>query len=110
MTPSRFAAAGVLFVAFFDRLPSPTSFPIGIRRSCCRRGTQGRLDRSFDHGASVARNYERRLQRAHAACMAKDFEATIASAVAWALVAHIRTLTRRIARAWDQRVSFRVGH
>ena len=28
--------------------------------------------------------------------LAKDFEATIASAVAWALVAHIRTLTRRI--------------
>jgi transposase len=36
-----------------------------------------------------------------AACrrLAKDFEATIASAVAWALVAHIRTLTRRLARA-----------
>ena len=31
--------------------------------------------------------------------LAKDFEATIASAVAWALVAHIRTLTRRLARA-----------
>jgi transposase len=31
--------------------------------------------------------------------LAKDFEATIASAVAWVLVAHIRTLTRRIARA-----------
>src|ERR1700692_3919990 len=31
--------------------------------------------------------------------LAKDFEATIASAVAWALVAHIRILTRRIARA-----------
>ncbi|MGA8169248.1 MAG: IS5/IS1182 family transposase, partial [Methylocystis sp.] len=30
---------------------------------------------------------------------AKDFEATIDSAVAWALVAHIPTLTRRIARA-----------
>jgi transposase len=27
--------------------------------------------------------------------LAKDFEATIASAVAWAFVAHIRTLTRR---------------
>jgi len=31
--------------------------------------------------------------------LAKDFEATIASAVAWALIAHIRTLTRRLARA-----------
>jgi transposase len=31
--------------------------------------------------------------------LAKDFEATIASAVAGALVAHIRILTRRIARA-----------
>ena len=31
--------------------------------------------------------------------LAKDFEATIASAVAWALVAHIRTHTRRLARA-----------
>jgi transposase len=29
--------------------------------------------------------------------LAKDFEATIASAVAWVLVAHIRALTRRIA-------------
>lgn len=31
--------------------------------------------------------------------LSKDFEATIASAVAWVFVAHIRTLTRRIARA-----------
>jgi putative transposase len=31
--------------------------------------------------------------------LAKDFEATIASAVAWALIAHIRILTRRLARA-----------
>ena len=31
--------------------------------------------------------------------LAKDFEATIASAVAWAYIAHIRTLTRRLARA-----------
>lgn len=31
--------------------------------------------------------------------LAKDFEATIASAVAWILVAHIRRLTRRLARA-----------
>ena len=31
--------------------------------------------------------------------LAKDFEATIASAVAWALVAHLRILTRRLARA-----------
>jgi transposase len=31
--------------------------------------------------------------------LAKDFEAIIASAAAWTLVAHIRTLTRRIARA-----------
>jgi len=30
--------------------------------------------------------------------LAKDFEATIASAVAWVLVAHVRTVTRRIAR------------
>ena len=30
--------------------------------------------------------------------LAKDFEATIASATAWIFVAHIRTLTRRIAR------------
>jgi transposase len=31
--------------------------------------------------------------------LAKDFETTIASAVAWVLVAHIRTLTRRLTRA-----------
>jgi len=31
--------------------------------------------------------------------LAKDFETTIASAVAWVLVAHIRILTRRLARA-----------
>lgn len=31
--------------------------------------------------------------------LAKDFEATIESAVAWVFIAHIRTLTRRIARA-----------
>jgi transposase len=31
--------------------------------------------------------------------LAKDFETTIASAVAWVLVAHIRTVTRRLARA-----------
>jgi transposase len=31
--------------------------------------------------------------------LAKDFEATIQSAVAWALIAHIRLLTRRLARA-----------
>ena len=31
--------------------------------------------------------------------LAKDFETTIASAVAWVLVSHIRTLTRRLARA-----------
>jgi transposase len=30
--------------------------------------------------------------------LVKDFEATIASAVAWILVAHIRTLLRRLAR------------
>jgi transposase len=30
--------------------------------------------------------------------LAKDFEAPIASAVAWVLVAHIRILTRRLAR------------
>jgi transposase len=30
--------------------------------------------------------------------LAKDFEASITSAVAWVLVAHIRTITRRIAR------------
>jgi transposase len=30
--------------------------------------------------------------------LAKDFEATIASAVAWVLIAHIRMLTRRLAR------------
>lgn len=30
--------------------------------------------------------------------LAKDFEATIASATAWVLVAHIRTITRRLAR------------
>ena len=30
--------------------------------------------------------------------LAKDFEASIESAIAWALVAHIRTLTRRLAR------------
>src|ERR1035438_3143534 len=34
--------------------------------------------------------------------LAKDFEATIASAVAWAFVAHIRTNTRRLARACNQ--------
>ena len=31
--------------------------------------------------------------------LAKDFEATIATAVAWVFVAHIRTLTRQLARA-----------
>ncbi|HXP05468.1 MAG TPA: IS5/IS1182 family transposase, partial [Stellaceae bacterium] len=31
--------------------------------------------------------------------LAKDFEATIASAVAWVFLAHIRLLTRRIVRA-----------
>ena len=31
--------------------------------------------------------------------LAKDFESTIASAVAWVLVAHLRTITRRAARA-----------
>ena len=31
--------------------------------------------------------------------LAKDFEATIASAVAWVLVAHIRNVSRRLARA-----------
>jgi transposase len=31
--------------------------------------------------------------------LAKDFEATIESAVAWAFIAHIRLLTRRLARA-----------
>lgn len=31
--------------------------------------------------------------------LAKDFEATIASAVAWVLIAHVRLLTRRLARA-----------
>jgi transposase len=31
--------------------------------------------------------------------LAKDFEASIASAVAWVFVAHIRLLTRRLARA-----------
>ena len=30
--------------------------------------------------------------------LAKDFEATLVSAVAWVLVAHIRLLTRRIVR------------
>jgi putative transposase len=30
--------------------------------------------------------------------LAKDFEATITSAVAWVYIAHIRTLTRRLAR------------
>jgi transposase len=31
--------------------------------------------------------------------LAKDFEATITSAIAWVVIAHIRRLTRRIARA-----------
>jgi len=31
--------------------------------------------------------------------LAKDFEATIQSAVAWILIAHIRRLTRRLVRA-----------
>jgi transposase len=31
--------------------------------------------------------------------LAKDFETTVASAVAWVFVAHIRTFTRRLARA-----------
>jgi putative transposase len=30
--------------------------------------------------------------------LAKDVEATVTSAVAWALIAHIRLLTRRLAR------------
>ncbi|MEI2736880.1 MAG: transposase [Rhodoblastus sp.] len=36
---------------------------------------------------------------ADAADLAKDFETTIASPTAWVLVAHIRTITRRLARA-----------
>lgn len=32
--------------------------------------------------------------------LAKDFEATIVSATAWIILAHIRLLTRRIARQW----------
>ena len=31
--------------------------------------------------------------------LAKDFEATIASAIAWLLLAHVRMLSRRLARA-----------
>ena len=31
--------------------------------------------------------------------LAKDFEATLSSATAWLLMAHIRLLTRRLARA-----------
>ncbi|HEY9549340.1 MAG TPA: IS5/IS1182 family transposase, partial [Kiloniellaceae bacterium] len=31
--------------------------------------------------------------------LAKDFEATIATATAWLLLAHIRLLSRRLARA-----------
>jgi hypothetical protein len=31
--------------------------------------------------------------------LAKDFERTLESAIAWMLVAHIRRLTRRLARA-----------
>jgi len=31
--------------------------------------------------------------------LSKDFEATVASATAWILVAHIRLLTRRLAKA-----------
>ncbi|HUC16759.1 MAG TPA: IS5/IS1182 family transposase, partial [Acetobacteraceae bacterium] len=31
--------------------------------------------------------------------LAKDFEATIASATAWTLIAHVRRLTRTLARA-----------
>jgi len=38
--------------------------------------------------------------------LAKDFEATIASAIAWLLIAHIRTLTRRLARPCNQSTSF----
>jgi putative transposase len=38
--------------------------------------------------------------------LAKDFEATIASAVAWVFVAHIRTLTRKLARPLTSCVPF----
>ncbi len=31
--------------------------------------------------------------------LAKDFEASIASATAWLLIAHVRLLTRRLARS-----------
>ncbi|EGO93677.1 Transposase, IS4 family protein [Acidiphilium sp. PM] len=31
-------------------------------------------------------------------CLAKDFEATVTSATAWLFLAHIRLLTRKIAR------------
>jgi transposase len=34
--------------------------------------------------------------------LARDFEASIASAVAWIFVAHIRLLTRRLARICNQ--------
>ncbi len=35
--------------------------------------------------------------------LAKDFEATIASGLAWLFIAHIRLLTRRLARDLYQR-------
>ena len=51
-------------------------------------------------GSSLADGVERTFAwLSHCRRLAKDFEATIASAVAWALVAHIRTLTRRLARS-----------
>jgi len=40
--------------------------------------------------------------------LVKDFEATIASAVAWVFIAHIRTFTRRVARAGNKMQPFRV--
>src|SRR3546814_10114255 len=38
--------------------------------------------------------------------LAKDFEATIATATAWLLLAHIRLLSRRLARACNHSIHF----
>lgn len=38
--------------------------------------------------------------------LAKDFETTIESATAWALIAHIRLLTQRLARHWQKTQTF----
>jgi hypothetical protein len=56
--------------------------------------------RLLDRAGGFARGADAQARRVPTVLvrLAKDFETTIASATAWVFVAHIRTLTRRIAR------------